>query len=275
LDAGGRRLGSLFQAPEGTISFDLNDAAEELLAHYGYADAAKGLVLYGSSRFKESSVKASIGVLMVSEPDFALFTPDGKYYSTQSKGFHRSSGTLDTIYWIGKELSKDAYHKVVPEKPEHDIESIIPSEDLRLVDRRGHVFAVLGLSQAAEPSMLLLDQEGKLMVVWSLSRPGPFDSEAAPQWPTLQLFDRHGAMRVQVELGPEPSPVLTIFERASSSADLGIYVLDPQTGEEVPKQKLFAGREGAIPWLKHSMSKASLPIRLVDERAQVLWKSPS
>jgi hypothetical protein len=68
------------------------------------------------------------------------------------------------------------------------------------------------------------------VVVWSLTQPGPFAI------------------------------------RGTKSADLGIYVLDPQTGEEIPRHKLFSRREGAMPWLKHPMVKANLPKMLVDER---------
>ena len=274
VDIAGAQIASLFLAPDGAISFDLNDAAGEMFAHYGYTGNVKGLMLSGSSRPKESSRVGSIHMLMDSEPSFTLHTPDGKNYDTYSKGFHQSSGTLETIQWFGKELAKGAYHKVVPEKPENTIESIIPSEDLRLVDGSGHVFGVLGLSLGGEPSLLLLDLQMKPMVVWSLTTAGPLDS-GPPGWSILQLFDDRGTMRVMAELGPDLDPLLTIYEKTDRADPLGIYVLDPDTGKEVPRQKLFAGRAGAIPWLRHRMLKANLPVTLTDERNQVLWRSPT
>ena len=88
--------------------------------------------------------------------------------------------------------------------------------------------------------------------------------------------DSRGKMRIMVELGPEPEPLLTVYENTGpQTTDIRVYTLDPQTGQEIPKRHPFSRAEGAIPWLRHRMFHATAPIRLVDQRGEVIWSSES
>ena len=94
----------------------------------------------------------------------------------------------------------------------------------------------------------------------SLTEEGMFASGQAKEWPTLFLFDQYGSIRLLVEFGPIPEPVLTIYEKTDpNSADLGIYALDPTGSKEVVVQYAFSStkREGAISWLPHNNVSSS------------------
>ena len=91
----------------------------------------------------------------------------------------------------------------------------------------------------------------------------------------LSMFDQYGSLRLTVEFGPTPEPILTIYEKTDpNSADLGIYALDPTGSKEVVVKHVFSStqREGAIAWLAHRMSAATAPVSLLDQRGKVLWQ---
>jgi hypothetical protein len=87
---------------------------------------------------------------------------------------------------------------------------------------------------------------------------------------TMRLFDASGRDRVYVELG-ESSPRLTVYDESQpEEGKIGIYVINPSTGTLEHRKNIA---DGSIPWLQHRMTKIVLPISLVDQRGNVLWKS--
>lgn len=266
-DATGEQFGELYiGSDKNYVEFSLEDAEGLSLLRYISNIDGQELFLYGVES-KTSSRRSSLHIMSTPELTFWLDPPDGRHLETSGKGW--SNDALAMV------LARAAYGAVFPPKPEHTIEDTIPTEDVRLIDRKKITFAVFGMTEGGEPGFALLDSTRKLLMSFLLSAPGYFsDSNEPRQWPTALLFDSRGKMRVMVELGPEPEPLLTIYENAESNKpDLGVYVLDPQTGKEIPKQHVLSRTEGSIPWLRHRMFQARLPVRLVDQRGDVIWNS--
>lgn len=266
-DATGQEFAELNLGSDRSVEFDLADADQQPLLIYQFSSKGELLTLEGVQR--PNGKLPFIEVLMSpGEPRFTLFPGDGREeIFTASKGWRHGG--------LAKTLAIAAFESVFPNKPEHTIENTIPTEDVRLVDREGHAFAACGLSEGGEPGFALQTADGRLVMSFALSASGYFpNANEQKEWPTVLLFDSRGKMRVMVELGPETEPLLTLYENTDSDKpDIGVYVLDPQTGREIPKQHLFSRAEGMIPWLRHKMFKATLPIRLIDQRGEVIWNS--
>lgn len=259
--ARGLDFGELSLLSDGSVSFSLVDRALSPLLSYSAMPDTEGLTLHSHDP------KSYLMVVMEPEPVFNLEMPGGKYVSAQAQQGWESRTSVA--------LAKYAYHAIFPEKPQHTLIDTIPTEDVRFVDRNGSLFAVLGSSEAGEPSVVLVRPNGRLLMALTVTRPD--FSEEPKQWPTLVLFDRHGAARIQVDLGPGTDPVLTIYEKCDPDSEKPeICRLDPTTGKEIPKVHLFPNdAEGAIPWLRHDILPVSLPMTVRDQRDQILWKSGS
>jgi hypothetical protein len=247
------------------LDFSLADADGLSLFWYTSDEDGQELSLYGAES-KTFGPRPSLHIMSTPELTFWLDPPDGRHLTTLGKRWSHDPLAM---------LARDAYKAVFPSKPEHTIEDTVPTEDVRLLDRNNSTFAVFGLSKDGEPGFARLDASGKLMMSFVLSAQDYFaDSNEPREWPTALLFDSQGKTRVMVELGPEPEPLLTIYENTDpQSTDIGVYTLHPQTGQEIPKQNLFSRTEGRIPWLHHRMFRAILPIRLVDQRGAMIWTS--
>jgi hypothetical protein len=244
---------------DGSIFLDLEDAEHLPLLGYSTTENDEQVTLY--SRIPGVYLTA----IMEPEPVFHLQMPGGKFVQADAQQGWKST--------TSSALAKYAYQKLF-ERPEHTIIDTIPSEDLRLLDHQGRLFCILGLTEAGEPSMVLVRPNGELLVELFVTR--PTFSNMPMQWPTIVIFDRHGAARIQIDLGPRPAPVVTIFEKCSvDKASLEVCRFDPNTGKEVPKVHLLDEEEGALPWLSHDMPKITLPMILLDQRGQSLWKSAS
>lgn len=268
-------FGTLSLGSDGAISLQLTDSEGGLLSQWAALPSASWLnegevlSIYGGVRKTHGSQgKAFLNVMV--HPGrlvFDSYLPDGAHRTVWSKGWHHS--TVAALV----ELSRNY---VVPPEREHTLGKEVSSEDLRLMTRDGKVFAALGLNEGAEPSLALLRNDGGLFAVLTLTEKGMFAVGGPKEWPMLTLFDKYGRLQLTVEFGPEPEPVLTIFEKAdSSSSDLGIYALDRTGSREVPVQQPFSdtNRERAIAWLPQKVSAVLSPVALVDERGKVLWQS--
>jgi hypothetical protein len=264
-DSTGRQFAELTLGSDRSVTFNLADADENPLVMY--TSASNGEILWLKGIPQANGQLPFLNVLMSpGEPAFMLFPGNGRGGETKSKSWQQGN-------FLG--VAKAVYQAAFPGEPEHTVEDIIPTEDIRLVDRSGNTFAVFGLTDAGEPGFGLLDSDGRLLMSFALSEPGYFpNANESKQWPNIWLFDSRGKLRVMIELGPEPEPLLTIYENTDTNKpDPGVYVLDPQTGQEIRKQNLFSRKEGAIPWLQHKMFKAALPIVLIDQRGQLIWSS--
>jgi hypothetical protein len=258
LDGKMQEFGEFQITTNGGTILSLSDAENEPLIDYTAIPDAIALTIH--QRLSESAHLASLTILMDREPGFSMFTPDGKHFLTPSKSWNQHS------------VVSELFHVVFPEKPEATLDEVVSSEDVRLVDRHHALLAVLGLSEVGEPTIALTHSDGSLLAFFSIT--GPISKPK--EWPTLVLYDRHGSQRVEVDLGPDPAPAVIISEKydPKNPSDSGTYALDPQSGKEVEiSAGIFEPKAAAIPWLAHAMRRIPLPVALVDERGQVVWRT--
>ncbi len=145
-------------------------------------------------------------------------------------------------------------------------DDLVPSEDVQLIDKKGHTFAVLGLSEPGNPAMVLFGPGGHIVAFWQL-----FERS----WQAIELFDRSGVPRFAAEYRPGRSPTLTIFEKPDSN--LGSYTLDPRTYQEVPaKHPLVPVGDPSqeLTWLSTVRTQVSAPVALFDNRGRKVWQAP-
>jgi hypothetical protein len=258
LDFAGIEFAQLHLGTDASVHFDLADLNQHPLLEYTVTSDNETLLLYSTSP------ELNLKVVMEPEPVFQLEMPGGKYVQEDAQQGWESRTSIA--------LAKYVYHTIFPEKPQHTLTDTIPTEDLRLLDREGRLFAALGSTEAGEPSVVLVRPDGHLLMEFFVTN--QTFSDRVKQWPTLLAFDRHGAARIQVDLGPKPEPVFTIFEKCDPDPHkLEICRFDPLTGKEIPKLHLLSEDEGGIAWLSHDMPRIALPIVLSDQRGQILWKS--
>jgi hypothetical protein len=265
--SGGLEFAQLPIGSNGSMTLDLTDPTLRPLLQYSVSEDNEAMNLYSEASPGDPKQLQYVTVLMEPEPVFQIEMPGGKYVTEEAQGWERSTT---------RALAKFVYHTIFPEKPEHTLADTLPTEDIRLVDRDEHLFAVLGSSESGEPGVILVRPNHHVLMALTVTEAGLFSS-GPKQWPTVIAFDRQGVARLQIDLGPKPEPVLTIYEKTDpdDSKQLGINYLDPVTGKETPKVHWLVGDEGAIPWLKHDMRPIGLPITLRDQRGQILWKSSS
>jgi hypothetical protein len=251
---------------DGLTVLSISDADGLPILQYSTGDKTPNLTIYGcQSKPLIAGKLCSLEVLVEPELWFTMLMPDGKTHYPKSK-----AATYDADHLISM-LVTAAYHSVIPREPQDKVEGMITSEDTRLVDREHHLLAVLGLNPAGEPGIALM-REDRLAAVLGITTAS--DLGVGPkEWMTLLLFDHRGAIRVTVALGPKPAPSLTVSEVSLTGTDLGLYALDPSTGDEKPVQP-FDQNAGLIPWLSHAMPRVNLPVVLVDQRNTVVWRSP-
>lgn len=267
LDGKRQYLGSLDFTTDGVAVLNVSDAKGVPLLMYTTGVNTPMLNIYSYRDFPREKKLYSLTIL--TEPDlwFSMEPPSGKSTSMKGKGSTPNTGLFVALLRL-------AYQGAFPDKPENTVEKMIPSEDVRLVDREHHTVAVLGLSEAGEPTIALTKPDGRLVAIFAITEAG-FATGQAKEWPTLLLFDNHGTLRVTVALGPAQEPSVSISEKADvGKSDLGSYALDPQTGKEISVPP-FDQKAAMIPWLSHPMPRVALPVLLVDQRGSILWHSPS
>ena len=120
---------------------------------------------------------------------------------------------------------------------------------------------------------MFLDGSGALEAQLTFEKMNELDSASRRiAFPAMALFSSHGTgeLRFFVEAEAESgSAMLTIYEpKKPRSAEM--YTLDATNGSEIPVGVF--DRSGTFPWLK-KMPQVPLPVMLVDERDQAIWKS--
>lgn len=258
VDNSERQFASLHFGADGSAHFELRDANGAIVARFGRtAEGDAAFSLLSAS----SSASSGIHVMLPSEVVFVVSTPDGKLRTIYGKGWQ--GGSLRDVFVVALH---SIYRKVFPRKPYWTLDRLLPTQNLRLTRREGYHSAVLGLSELGEPGLVLTDDRGRILLCWGL---------AEKRWSVVHLFDKSGERRVTVEMGPSQEPVLTITERGAGVERAEVYVLDPVTCEEVlaasaPRMP----RLGSIPWLRHEMFRATVPIVLLDQRDNTVWRAP-
>jgi hypothetical protein len=137
----------------------------------------------------------------------------------------------------------------------------VPTEDVRLRNRQGWVFASLGLSSNGDPGIALADSNGSVRLTF-------FQRQLGQQnWWDLAIWDVAGDMRVSVELRPGFPPDVVHF-----ADDIGAqYVADFQAHRLVHKDDAHSG---ALTWLPAVQASPQLPMQLKDVRGRKLWSAP-
>jgi hypothetical protein len=152
-------------------------------------------------------------------------------------------------------ISPPPQPKLAPKKPD----DVVPTSDLRLVNKRGLRFATLGLTSSGDPAIALTDRSGNVQLVWVQRERWEED------WQELQGFDAVGHLRVSIE-------------RSGKASDLVLYdgnyvahTVDTKTGKLVEAGSLDGGNE----WmLKPADSAYQRPVALTDLRNKQVWKAP-
>jgi TPR repeat protein len=86
-----------------------------------------------------------------------------------------------------------------------DDDTAIPTEDVRLKNRNGWVFASLGLGAGpGSPGIAFADSSGNVRVTW-------FQRESAENWWDIAVWDTAGEMRLSLQLRPGQSPNLVVY----------------------------------------------------------------
>ncbi|HVC18784.1 MAG TPA: hypothetical protein VNE16_01800 [Vicinamibacterales bacterium] len=249
-DAAGVDFGTLTQGTDGSsrLSWHVAPQAVELTVYLlptGQLSASLGAPPIG---------RPGISVGVASELSFGFVEANGRCETVRGRHlpFRADLATM-------RRLLARLYHLVVPWTPTVSIDNAIPDQDRQFIDKDGRTFAVLGLSAAAEPSLGLLDARGRLRVWAAL---------AEKQWLSVNLLDRRGDVHLALRFGPQPMPHATVWDYADPDSPdrLAPYALDPAARLEVASDS-----GGWLPWFQHDLFKATLPIRLIDQRGRVVW----
>jgi hypothetical protein len=145
--------------------------------------------------------------------------------------------------------------------------NLLPVQDLRLTDREGRPFAVLGLVATGEPSLVLHDRDGKNLIWWGLEK---------NVLSNVTVFDQSSYARIFVDIMPGRALELFIEKTDVQQSDFSHehtkeYVVDPTSGDETPRDD---EHPGSIPWLTYRLRIPVMPLRLIDQHNRTIWKGP-
>jgi hypothetical protein len=141
------------------------------------------------------------------------------------------------------------------------IAEIMPTEHLRLVDRKGWRLASLGLTSSGDPAIVFTDKNGGVRVAW-VQRHGVTPAE--PDWWDIALYDSD-KLRASVEVRPGKPPDVAILDNIGTQ-----YGLDFSDGKLALKQD---GRS-QFPQLWGLNFEPRRPIALYDSGGIQIWKAP-
>jgi hypothetical protein len=140
----------------------------------------------------------------------------------------------------------------------------IPTEDLRLRNRRGWLFASMGLGSSGSPGIVFADASGAVRVAWFQHRAADVRE---PDWWEIVVRGKTGQQRLNLQLRPGEPPDLALF-----ADDIGTqYALDFGSNKLVPSE---AARPAALAWLPSMQTHPQAPIKLADNRGRKLWSAP-
>ncbi len=263
-DRSGKPLAELeIRADSGLNGLSLKDGAGNVVASLdAYSTGDCTLQLLGSTP------GSSVSVSMKPHPNFLILAPNKRSFTILSKDWKRiREGLAGRLLAMGETAGTMVYQQLFAGGARTAVDKVIPTQDLRLTDKAGRTFAVLGLSGHGGPCMGFTDRDDRLLGSWCL--PGRSGSEQGSS--EINLFDNEGQPRVHVDLEVGQAPNVWIFE----AGELGPYVLDADAGEVIP---LRAAEKkpgaGAILWLRGMARGAALPVTLFDQRDRVLWTAP-
>jgi hypothetical protein len=251
LDADNRLLAMLdlgFSDNRRTVSFIVYDARGGVAASSYHIDAPM-LFLYGQVAGDTMWIRLGFPALTFSRPY------DPKSPSARGRG-DLPLGKAAFALALLRSLYDTSFPKVRP-----PLDEIVPTQDLRLLDKNNSPVATLGLTQSAEPAVVVTDQRGLPVVIWAADLQGGM---------TILGFDETGRQRVQADLGPGNDVALLISEKGDSDNPDhdDLFTLDPTTLQEVR-----GSLPRSIPWLARDIPPYRTPVSLVDQRDHVLWRS--
>jgi hypothetical protein len=150
----------------------------------------------------------------------------------------------------------DAWRRIVHDGKKYSLREVIPSEDVRLADADGNLFAVIGLSVAGDPSIALVDNSEHPQAVWSVNRIGGS---------VTHLFRRQGELRVVLSRLPEKRPDLRMFEG---------YMPFAGSAEAAVTERLNSFAVNTLASFSPD-GEVSRSLVLRDQRGADLWRSAS
>ena len=141
-----------------------------------------------------------------------------------------------------------------------DDEWILPTEDLRLQDRQGWVFASLGLAKDGAPGLAVADASHAVRMAW-------FQRELLndPYW-EIAVLDESGEPILNLQFRTDGPPNLFLYVNRLPTSD----VLDFGTHEFTNDGAIHTNTLG---WLPPLQIRPQAPIRLLDNRGKVLWSA--
>lgn len=234
-DASEQEVGTLRLAIDGVVSLTTFDALGHSVFELQVASKTRKLSYFGPGPDPLNSFL----IAMIGQNEalrFELKTADGPFREFRSK----SADNLSPA---------DEYP---PKKPDWELHQLVPTEDVRLADRNGRVFAILGLSANGQPSVVLMD-ENRIAAWWLVAQPS-----------ILAVFDDYQSVRLNLKFVGTPMPYLEVLAGVRS------YYIDPTLVQEVR----YGPIGGEMLWLGHPTMYPTEPVQLLDQRLKVLWSAP-
>jgi hypothetical protein len=245
--------------PEQDLS--LNDHAGSPIGRVSVSDGLVTLYLYtGSDSWVSTSVYSDSSEVFIrcagnNQATSITVRANGTDISDSKRGFIFGEWT-DLTLW-----NRIRYAHMTSRGKRFDDSPNVPTEDLRLRNRQGWVFASLGLSSSGDPGIALADSHGSVRLTFFQRQLGQRN------WWDLAVWDIAGDMRVSVELHPGRVPDVVHF-----ADDVGAqYVSDFQAHRLVRKDDAHSS---ALSWLPPVQAATQLPIQLSDVRGHKLWSAP-
>jgi len=156
-------------------------------------------------------------------------------------------------------------------KPE-TLQSLLPSEDSRLVRRDGTPFAVCGRDRYGLSAIVFVSSDYRPQARMYL-QPLPTQGHLAAS--TFEVFDRNGDTAALLETAEsQRGPRLSVAsEDRLNNTGYGLFPLDPSGTKLDPNSAPPWPNDGIVDWLAQPIYRAKLPLRIVDAAGKVIWST--
>jgi hypothetical protein len=150
------------------------------------------------------------------------------------------------------------------------LQSKLPSEDTRLVQRDGRPFAVCGHDLYGNAEIVLVSSDYKQQAGMYFE-----NIQGSVATLTFEMFDAKGEQFAVLETADSPrGPRLSVAsEDRVSNTGYSLFPLDPTGIKLSPNSVPPWQNDGIVDWLARPMYRARLPIQLVDPTGKVIWSS--
>lgn len=150
---------------------------------------------------------------------------------------------------------------------EETIDRVVPTKDVLLTYIDDTPLGIAGMSPYGEPAIVFVDRETKPLAAWKLVK-------NPNGYPEIDLYTaRRHSLKAMITTVP---PVRSFCFFETNGAVIEPWAVDAVRGTAVKLPHGWNDVEGParLEWLDAPTKKASLPIRLVDQRDHTLWQAP-